>query len=204
MTEEQTHEVVAFVKAVSDVPVAEVEAFCALAKERRYANSEDFVRAGEVCDELLFIHRGAFRYYLIAEGKDYTKDFSPERSFCTAFTSFMTRTPSQIFVGALEEAVVSVWQAADFFEAVESSIPWQRLLRLMAQQLYVRKEQREISLLVDDARGRYERFLREFPTLSSFTDVEQRVPQHMIAAYLGVTPETLSRVRRSIKRGALM
>lgn len=201
LTEEQAHEVATFIRAVSAVPAAEVEAFCALARERRYTKGEDFVRAGEACDELLFIHRGAFRYYLLAGDKDHTKDFSPERSFCTAFTSFVTRSPSQIFVGALEDAVVSVWQAAEFFRVVDASFSWQRLLRLMAQRLYIRKEQREISLLVDDARGRYERFIREFPTLSSFADVEERVPQHLIASYLGVTPETLSRVRRALKEG---
>ena len=95
---------------------------------------------------------------LPAEGKDYTKDFGPERSFCAAFTGFVTHLPSQ-FVGALGEAVVPVWQAANFLGVAGASLSWQRLLRLTAQRL-LPKEQRELSLWVDAAHRRYERSIR--------------------------------------------
>lgn len=176
--------------------------FCDEAKERSYLKGQDFIRAGEMCRELIFIHGGAFRYYLLTQERDHTKDFSPEGTFCTAFTSLVTRTPSAIYIAALEEAEVSVWGAEAFTGRAETSLAWQRLFRLLAQGLYIRKEQREISLLVDDALGRYLRFQRTFPSLAGFEDVEERVPQHMIASYLGMTPETLSRVRRELRKGS--
>ncbi len=199
MTEQHQQQVLSFIRNLANVPEHEVAAFCAAAKGRRYAKGEDFVRAGERCTEMLFIHRGAFRYYLLTEGKDHTKDFSPAGGFCTAFTSGVTRAPSEIYIGALEDAKVSVWPASAFLERAEVSLAWQRLFGRLAQGLYIRKEQREISLLTDDAAARYLRFRRLFPSLAGFADVEARVPQHYIASYLGLTPETLSRVRRRLR-----
>ncbi len=92
--------------------------------------------------------------------------------------------------------------AEAFTRRAEHSLAWQKLFRLLAQGLYIRKEQREISLLIDDALGRYLRFQKTFLSLAAFRDVEERVPQHMIASYLGMTPETLSRVRRELRKGS--
>jgi hypothetical protein len=75
----------------------------------------------------------------------------------------------------------------------DGSLPWQTWARRVAQGLYIRKEQREITFLRDSALERYQRFLREFP------DVVERVPQHYVASYLGITPEALSRLKRSRK-----
>jgi CRP-like cAMP-binding protein len=191
-----------FIQSLTTLSAADITAFCEDAKERGYAKGEDFVQAGEVCQELLFIHQGAFRYYLLTQEKEHTKDFSPEGTFCTAFTSLVTQTPSEIFIAALEPAQVSVWSAEAFTSRAEHSLAWQKLFRLLAQGLYIRKEQREISLLADDAMQRYLRFQETFPSLADFQDVEERVSQHMIASYLGMTPETLSRVRRELKKSS--
>jgi CRP-like cAMP-binding protein len=188
-----------FLGNLLSLPETELRSFCADAQPRSYSKGQDFIRAGDTCHELLFIHRGAFRYYLLTDDKDHTKDFSPEGTFCTAFTSLVTRKPSAIYIAALEDAEVSVWPGEAFTKRAETSLAWQKLFRLFAQGLYIRKEQREISLLADDARGRYLHFQKTFPSLANFKDVEERVPQHMIASYLGLTPETLSRVRRELK-----
>jgi CRP-like cAMP-binding protein len=200
MKKAHRQQISAFIQSLTTLPDAEVMSFCDAAKERSYPKGQDFIRAGEVCCELIFIHQGTFRYYLLTQEREHTKDFSPEGTFCTAFTSLVTRTPSAIYIAALEDADVSVWQAEAFTQRAETSLAWQRLFRLLAQGLYIRKEQREISLLVDDAQGRYLRFQRTFPSLAEFKDVEERVPQHMIASYLGMTPETLSRVRRELRK----
>jgi CRP-like cAMP-binding protein len=202
MLEPHYQQIKTFLESITSLPETDVLSFCEAAKPRSYSKNQDFIRAGEVCHELFFIHHGAFRYYLLAEGKEHTKDFSPEGTFCTAFTSLVTQTPSAIYIAALEDAEVSVWNAEAFIKRAETSLAWQRLFRLLAQGLYIRKEQREISLLVDDAQGRYLRFQRTFPSLAEFKDVEERVPQHMIASYLGMTPETLSRVRRELRKGS--
>jgi CRP-like cAMP-binding protein len=202
VNETRRKQIKTFLGSITSLPETEILSFCEAAKSRSYSKNQDFIRAGEVCQELFFIHQGAFRYYLLAEGKEHTKDFSPEGTFCTAFTSLVTRTPSAIYIGALEDAEVSVWGSEAFTGRAETSLAWQKLFRLFAQGLYIRKEQREISLLADDAKQRYLHFQKTFPSLANFKDVEERVPQHMIASYLGLTPETLSRVRRELRKGS--
>ena len=202
MLEPHQQQVKTFLGNLILLPEAELSSFCADAQLRSYSKGQDFIRAGEICQELLFIHEGAFRYYLLTDDKDHTKDFSPEGTFCTAFTSLVTRKPSAIYIAALEDAEVSVWPGEAFTKRAETSLAWQKLFRLFAQGLYIRKEQREISLLADDAKGRYLHFQKTFPSLANFKDVEERITQHMIASYLGLTPETLSRVRRELKKSS--
>ena len=90
-----------FVRRLVPIPEAELEAFCQRATYRDVPTGTDLVHAGKVCHELWFIHEGTFRYYLLTHGQEYTKDFSPRQSLCTALTSLVTQTPSQIYLGAL-------------------------------------------------------------------------------------------------------
>ena len=201
MHEEHKVQIREFVRRLVPIPEAELEAFCQRATYRDVPAGTDLVRAGEVCHELWFIHEGTFRYYLLTHGQEYTKDFSPRQSLCTALTSLVTQTPSQIYLGALENAHISVWDGEYILELFDSTLPWQTLARRLIQWLYIRKESREVSFLTENALERYQRFLREFPSIAGFEDVSERVPQHHIASYLGMTPETLSRVRRQLRTG---
>jgi CRP/FNR family transcriptional regulator, anaerobic regulatory protein len=184
-----------FIQRVAPVPTDEIETFCQRATPKRLAKHEVFVRAGEVCEQLLFIHRGLLRYAFLAEGEEHTKDFAVDTSnrFCTAFTSLVTGRPSEIDIDALEDTEVSCWPVSYLQPLWDGSLPWQTWARRMAQGLYIRKEQREITFLRDSALERYRRFLREFP------EVVERVPQYYVASYLGITPEALSRLKRNFQ-----
>jgi CRP-like cAMP-binding protein len=183
-----------FIQRIVPIPSDEIAAFCERATPKRFSRHEMFVRQGEVCEQLLFIHRGLLRYAFLTENDEHTKDFAVDTSnpFCTAFTSLMTNQPSQISIDALEETQASCW-SIDYLQGLwDNSLPWQTWARRMAQGMYIRKEQREIIFLRDSALERYQRFLGEFP------EVVERVPQHYVASYLGITPEALSRLRRSL------
>ncbi len=161
---------------------------------KTFHRKEPFIRPGQVCRHLLFIHQGVFRYYVLAKGKDHTKDFAvdTQNRFCTAFTSLITQMPSQLFIEALEESHVSVWHYQQVKQTFDKSLPFQTFARRMAEGMYMRKEQREIALLRDPAEQRYLDFVTTFP------DVIRRVPQHYVASYLGITPESLSRIRKQL------
>lgn len=204
MREDHKAGVTRFLRGVVSLTDEEIEHFCALASYRHFSKNETFVRAGEVCSAVLFIHKGIFRYYLLTETKEVIKDFSPEGSTCSALTSLFSRTPSQMYIEALENCETSLWRVDDL-HGLLGSPTWQRLTRHLLFWLFARKEQREISLLLDSPTERYLRFLRDFPSVvtppgSPDDDaVMERVPQHYVASYLGITPETLSRVKRSLQ-----
>jgi CRP-like cAMP-binding protein len=193
------HQVLEFIGQIVNIPKAELETFCQQASYREIHAGTDLVRAGEVCRELWFIHTGTFRYYLLTNGQDHTKDFSPRLSLCTALTSLVTRTPSQIYISAIQKAQISVWNGDDILERFNSNLPWQTLARRLIEGLYIRKERREVSFLTENASARYRRFQSEFHSIAHGEDTSERVPQHYIASYLGMTPETLSRVRRKLR-----
>ena len=180
-----------FIQKVALIDNAEIAAFKSRAQKRVFQKNEPFLSAGETCRKLLFITKGTFRYYMIHEGKDYTKDFALDiyNPFCTAYTSFITQQPSAIYIESLETSQVLVWDEA-YIRELFHTLPWLLFAKKMGDALYVRKEQREVSLLQDDAATRYKALIATYP------EVIQRVPQYHIASYLGITPESLSRLRR--------
>jgi CRP-like cAMP-binding protein len=194
MQTQKIERITRFIQRIVPIPNDEIAAFCEHAISKRFAKHEEFIRQGEVCEQLLFIHQGLFRYAFLTQDNEHTKDFAVDTSnpFCTAFTSLMTKLPSQISIEALEETQASCWSSDYLQELWDGSLLWQTWARRMAQSMYIRKEQREITFLRDSALERYRVFLRDFP------EVVERVPQHYVASYLGITPEALSRLRRSL------
>ena len=190
-TQEQISNVAAYLGRITPIDHSDIIEFVAHSRLMTYKKNEVFLREGETCNKLLFCHKGAFRYFLTKEGNDFTKDFCLDTTnpFCTNYTSFLTQTPSLINISSLENSVVSVWSEGYIRELFET-LPWLVFARKIAELLFIRKEKREISLLLDSAEERYQKFTKEFK------DVMQRVPQYHIASYLGITPESLSRIRR--------
>ena len=92
--------------------------------------------------------------------------------------------------------VLTVWPFARARELFDGSVEWERFGRRLAEMLYLRKERRELDFLLLDAAGRFEAVRRELG------DAAARIPRHLLASYLGIAPESLSRLRkRRISKG---
>lgn len=169
----------------------EIKQFARHARSLTFQKGELFLKEGEVCKQLLFIHQGVFRYYLLHEGNDFTKDFAvdAQNPFCTAYTSFMLQKPSEIWIEALEPCKVLSWDHSEVFPLFHNHPKWLFFAKKMSDYMFFRKEQKELATIKCSAEERYRHFLVDFPGLS------QRVPQYHIATYLGITPESLSRIR---------
>lgn len=185
-----------FVRKIIPIKDNDIISFCSNSKKLVFQKGQLFVREGETCSKLLFIHRGLLRYYILHDGNEFTKDFAvdTQNPFCTAYTSFMLQKPSEIWIEAVEPCEVSVWDRAYVQPLFQDHPLWVRFAKTMAELLFYRKEQKEIELLKCSAEERYQRFLADFPGLS------QRVPQYHIATYLGITPESLSRIRSKLAK----
>jgi CRP-like cAMP-binding protein len=172
-------------------PARELESFLELFTRRSLAQGEFLLRAGDPSRELAFVNAGLLRFfYQTVDGKEFNKSFILENQFAAAYSAFLTHTPARFSIQALETSHLLVCDLSSVVELFEHHRCWEKLGRLLTEQLYIRKETREAEFLLDDAETRYHNFQKTYPGL------EDRLTQYHIASYLGITPVALSRIRR--------
>ncbi|GAB4028193.1 Crp/Fnr family transcriptional regulator [Spirosoma koreense] len=158
--------------------------------EPRLIRANDFfLQAGDVCRHVGFVVQGFLRYYILDDGSEHTYDFSAEQSFTCNYESFLTHTPSTRFIQAVEDTTLFVIHYENLQRLYERLHEGQKLGRLIAEQLFVMMLQKLTSFYTETAEERYETFLRTFP------DLQERMPQYIVASYLGIKPQSLSRIR---------
>ncbi|HOX84096.1 MAG TPA: Crp/Fnr family transcriptional regulator [Chryseolinea sp.] len=153
---------------------------------------EFFLHEGDVCHNTAFIQEGLFRIYHVHNDKEITRQFIFENSFFTEYESFLAQKPSFYYVEALEDCKVLMLHYKDLNTLYDSSVTFLRLGKMIAENVVQHVGHRYMSILRDDATTRYNNLVKERPK------VLQRVPQYMIASYLGITPEALSRIRKNL------
>jgi len=161
-------------------------------KPKELKKGEFFLREGVTCQDTIFIQEGLFRIYHVHNDKEITRQFIFENSFFTEYESFLAQKPSFYFVEALEDCKVLALHHKDLNILYDSSINFLRLGKMIAENVVQHVGNRYMSILRDDATTRYNNLVKERPK------VLQRVPQYMIASYLGITPEALSRIRKNL------
>lgn len=151
--------------------------------------NEFFVKAGHYSDRIAFVQSGLLRSFFTTKEKEVTTFFALHGSVCLDAHSFFGLKQSQESIQALMKSELLVINREDLYSLYEENWKWQQVGRLLVEKYFVASEERTIALQSQTAHELYEQFVAEFP------DVVQMVPQHYIASYLGITPETLSRVR---------
>lgn len=160
---------------------------------RNIEKGEVLLRPGEVCRHSFFIENGLLRSYTVDDaGKEHIIQFGSENWIVSDRSSAFFNEPSDLFIDAIEDTEV-VLISSDFInEASEISSSF-RNYNQIALQNHIRHQQKRINLLLSaSAERRYMNFIKLYP------DLTLRVPQWMIASYLGITPESLSRVRKEL------
>jgi CRP-like cAMP-binding protein len=154
---------------------------------------QHLLQAGEPCTHLAFVTQGCLRSYsLNAQGQEHTLQFAPEDWWISDMYSLLTQQPSTMNIDALEDTQVLLLAQADMETIYEQFPVFERYFRLLMQSRYISLQERVNAALSQSASEKYQHFLRKYPGIA------QRVPQHFIASYLGITPESLSRVRRQL------
>jgi len=159
-------------------------------RRRNLKKGEWLLKKGEVCQHVSFINYGCFRIYNIVKGEEFTTDFSFEGNYITDYSSFLTQQPSAAYIIALEDAEVMELHYNDMQVLYEKIPSWQKYGRLIAEFLYTKVVERAQSLLFDSPEELYIRLMKERPK------VIENIPQRYIASYLGIQPESLSRIRK--------
>jgi CRP-like cAMP-binding protein len=166
--------------------------FAALFRRRSLEKGEFLVRAGDVTDTVAFVSSGVARmFYTRRDGKEFNKGFVSPPDFVSALEALITNAPSSLSIQALSPMLLLVASYGELSKFYDRDMYWQRLGRLIVERVYVKKVRREASLLMDSAAERYTAFLADHHAALD------QVADYHIAAYLGITPEALSRLRRA-------
>lgn len=184
-----------YLSEVFEIPLESVEYCSNRIRKVSVKKGEVLLREGEVCKETFFVETGLLRMYSIDKnGKEHIIQFAPENWLISDRSSLFFNSSSEYFIDAIEPSEV-LSLGVDFFSDVRKNFPDAGDNNNLLLQKHIRNLQDRInSLLSDSAEERYMKFIKMYP------DILQRVPQWMVASYLGITPESLSRVRKELAR----
>jgi CRP-like cAMP-binding protein len=152
---------------------------------------------GDPCKYTTFVEKGLLRSYTIDEkGSEHILQFAMQGWWSGDLYSFLTGEPSEYNIEALEDSELLLI-TKDSWDLLLDQVPaFERYFRILIQNNLIATQRRLMGTLSTTAEERYNKLLQDFP------DISQRVPQHMIASYIGITRETLSRIRNQIASGS--
>ena len=157
-------------------------------RRRQYILQQD-----DICKNLIFVEKGILRSYSIdSKGNEHIIQFAPEGWWISDVYSFLTGEAAVYNIEAIEDSELLLISKSSLDELYERVPKFERYFRLLSQANMVATHRRLTATLSASADEKYLRLLSAYPNIVA------RVPQHMIASYLGITPETLSRVRKRI------
>jgi CRP-like cAMP-binding protein len=171
----------------------ESDLFVSLLHARTYKRKDYILALGDICRYDTFITQGCVKVcYLDNEGLEHIVKFALEDWWVVDLNSFINRTPAFYYIQALEDTQVFQLSKSNY-DFLHHTIPtFEKFSHTRWQQGFIALQQRIMQNLSLDAKTRYLHFLQKYPTL------EQRISQKQIAAYLGITPEFLSMIRRKL------
>jgi CRP-like cAMP-binding protein len=155
-----------------------------------YDKNEFLIEAGQVERYIYYIAEGMVRLSFNHDGKDISIDFVFKHNFVSAYSSFLTEQPSDFSVQALTDIHALRFSRTNLHHLYDESHPAERIGRLIAEQAFLRKISREVQFLTSTARQRYAQLVDQNPVLV------QTISVRHLASYLGIEPESLSRIRR--------
>ena len=153
------------------------------------SKNEYLLTEGKICHHLFFLQQGALRGFYRLDGKDITHWFGFEKDFVTSFHSFITQKPAVENIQLLEGSVLWSISRDTLTRLFNQHQDIERLVRIAYEKYYIRLEERFVNAQFKTATERYENLVRQTP------HIIDRVPLGFIASYLGISQETLSRIR---------
>jgi CRP-like cAMP-binding protein len=156
---------------------------------------EFLVREGEIAKYGAFVCKGFLRSYVIDnKGKEHIIQFAPENWWISDKAGLTTGAASTFFIDAVEDSELLLTDLAGHLTLVEKLPGYGLSFQTGMQKRSAARDHRIVASLSATAEERYKDFLETYPNIA------QRVPQHMLASYLGITPETVSRIRKQASR----
>lgn len=151
------------------------------------------LREGEICNAEIFVLKGCLKsYFLDDNGFEVILSFAVENWWVSDMKSFTERKPGRMFIETLEDCELLLLSYENKEKLLAVYPRFERVFRLMVQRHLVAYQERLFKNITAPAKTRYLEFIEKYPTLP------QRVPQHLIASYIGISPEFLSKIRKEL------
>jgi len=167
--------------------------FVSIIRTTRVKRKQLIVQPNFFCSHQSYIEKGAFRSYILdRNGIEHTIQIAIEDWFISDFGSYMTGDPASLFVEALENSIIYQLAYSDVESLCKSNQKFEHYFRVSAQKAFVFSQRRILANLYMTAEERYIEFSNLYPAMI------QRIPQYILASYLGMTPEYLSKIRKRL------
>ena len=153
---------------------------------------EQLLSYGQVCKDIYFVYKGCLRLYYIADGVEITVWFSFEDNSAIELSSFLSGAPTEYFIEAIEDSEILSLNKSELLKLYVSYPEMESVMRSFWEDVILNLLQRFTALQKDSAEQRYLNLVDQSKYM-------QRIPQKYLASYIGVTPTSLSRIRRSLK-----
>lgn len=181
---------------IAPLPDEEFDFLRQRAESRSYPAGRVLIEIGELPSRCWFLVSGFLRFFYVTEsGREYNKAFSRPGEIVLPLSAALARAPNSFVIAAVTDARTLAFPVSLIPELFHRHPAWERIGRVLAEQMAVRKEARERELLLDSAHVRFQRFAERYPELVDW------IPQRQIASYIGVTEQGLSRLLRSWREG---
>lgn len=192
-TEHYMYEIITqSLRALVDFNDEELFLFMQRLKPLNLKKHDFFLESGKVCKGMVIIQKGGLRYFSRSEKGDYTLGFSFEGDWLGDYESFLLQTPSADYIEALEDSELFVLSYADMQDLYNYSQRFEKFGRLIAERLFIDAVKSKRNLIIQSAEDRYLELIEGKPQILN------RLPQHLIASYLGIQPQSLSRIRAKL------
>lgn len=158
--------------------------------------NEILLRNGQIAKKIHFVCKGTLRAYVTdLDGNVYNKNIFLENDFAGSTVSYLLNTPSNFTLEALEDTTLISFDYKKYRQLIESHIDLKNFyIAYLEKNWIIEKEQREVSLVMQNATERYLKLRKLHP------NIDQRIPQLHIAAHLGISATQLSRIRKDLKK----
>lgn len=157
---------------------------------KKLRRKQYLMQEGDVCKYIAFVENGLMRAYTVdPKGNEHIVQFAPEGWWISDLYSYLTGEPGIYQIEALEDTELLLMEQGNMDILLEKVPKMERFLRILLQNNYIASHRRIVNAMSQTAEEKYAEFMHRYPLLV------QRIPQHMIASYLGITPAFLSRIR---------
>jgi CRP/FNR family transcriptional regulator, anaerobic regulatory protein len=169
------------------------EAFTKILEIKQFKKKSLLLQQGQVCSKISFINTGSMRLFYEVEGLENTVQFFFAGRWYTDYESFLTGQPTIENLQALENCEVIQFKKSDLYDLYITHPVFERVGRILAENAFLSLSQLNKMLTNEEPQQRYLSLLSQRP------EVVKNIPQHYIASYLGIKPESLSRIRKRIQ-----